>query len=237
MTTNFDLAFENAKKNAPKGAKLLLHVCCAPCATYCLTRLLDLFDVTLFFFNDNITDKQEWQKRLDEVQKLVDVVNNGQFESLPSFPLKLVVKPFDNNAFFEVAKGLEQEREGGLRCTECFLLRLADTMQMANANNFDYFGTTLTVSPYKNSQLLNKLGESLQNGLQGALQEFSTKGNVFEKTHPQNDLPLKTKWLPSDFKKHNGYNESVRLSQKYDIYRQHYCGCCFALASMQQNTK
>lgn len=207
MITNYDVAFEKVKNDLCDGTKLLLHVCCAPCATYCLTRVLDKFDVTLYYSNDNITDKTEWQKRLDEVQKLVDVVNNGQFEIAPKYPLKLVVQPFDNGKFFAVAKGYEKEREGGLRCEQCFILRLNDTLYYAKSHNFDYFGTTLTVSPYKNSQLINQIGLKLQ---QGVL------------------------WLPSDFKKHNGYNESVRLSQKYDLYRQHYCGCVFGLQNMQQ---
>lgn len=207
MITNYDVAFEKVKNDVSDGTKLLLHVCCAPCATYCLTRVLDKFDVTLYYSNDNITDKTEWQKRLDEVQKLVDVVNNGQFEIAPKYPLKLVVQPFDNGKFFAVAKGCEKEREGGLRCEQCFRLRLGDTLDYAKSHKFNYFGTTLTVSPYKNSQLINQIGLELQ----------------------QNVL-----WLPSDFKKHNGYNESVRLSQKYNLYRQHYCGCVFGLQNMQQ---
>lgn len=207
MSTNYDVAFENIKNTLCDGAKLLLHICCAPCATYCLTRVLDKFDVTLYYSNDNITNKDEWQKRLDEVQKLVDVVNDGQFEVTSKYTLKLVVQPFDNGRFFAVAKGYEKEREGGLRCEQCFRLRLGDTLDYANSHNFDYFGTTLTVSPYKNSQQINQIGLQLQ---QGVL------------------------WLPSDFKKHNGYNESVRLSQKYDLYRQHYCGCLFGLQNMQQ---
>lgn len=207
MSTNYDVTFEKIKNTLCDGTKLLLHVCCAPCATYCLTRVLDKFDVTLYYSNDNITDKEEWQKRLDEVRKLVDIVNNGQFEVTPKYPLKLVVKPFDNGRFFAVAKGYEKEREGGLRCEQCFKLRLADTLTYAEQHNFDYFGTTLTVSPYKNSQIINQIGLAMQ----------------------QNVL-----WLPSDFKKHNGYNESVRLSQKYDLYRQHYCGCVFGLQNMQQ---
>lgn len=207
MITNYDVAFEKVKNDLCDGTKLLLHVCCAPCATYCLTRVLDKFDVTLYYSNDNITDRNEWQKRLDEVQKLVDVVNNGQFEIAPKYPLKLVVQPFDNGKFFAVAKGYEREKEGGLRCEQCFMLRLGNTLDYAKSHNFDYFGTTLTVSPYKNSQLINQIGLELQ----------------------QNVL-----WLPSDFKKHNGYNESVRLSQKYNLYRQHYCGCVFGLQNMQQ---
>ncbi len=207
MNINYDILFEETKKqNIDK--KLLLHVCCAPCATYCLTRVLDSFDVTLYYANDNITDRNEWQKRLDEVEKLVNIVNNNQFETMAKFPLKLVVQPFDNTRFFDVAKGFEQQPEGGLRCTQCFTLRLSDTLRFAQQNNFDLFGTTLTVSPYKNSALLNEIGQKLAADVQ---------------------------WQPSDFKKRGGYNESVRLSQKYGIYRQHYCGCVFS--NWQLNNK
>ncbi len=203
MNVNYDKLFDETRAQN-QNAKLLLHVCCAPCATYCLTQVLQSFDVTLFFSNDNITDQTEWQKRLGEVQKLLNLANSGQFEVIPKFPLKLVVKDFDNSRFFRAAKGLEKEKEGGARCTQCFLLRLSDAFCYAKEHGFDFFGTTLTVSPYKNSQLLNAIGQKLAEG--------------------DNTL----QWLPSDFKKRSGYNESVRLSQKYELYRQHYCGCVFS---------
>lgn len=203
MNENYDVLFEQ-KRKTERDKKLLLHVCCAPCATYCLTRLLEDFDVTLFFANDNITSFDEWQKRLDEVRKLVSIVNDGKFETQPKFPLKLVVRPFDNLRFFAVAKGLENQPEGGERCTQCFSLRLTDTMNFALEHGFDLFGTTLTVSPYKNSALLNKLGQAL------------CQSNE------------KIQWLPSDFKKRGGYNESIRLSREYGLYRQNYCGCAFS---------
>ena len=204
MTINYDKELEKIKSgiDVSEPPKLLLQVCCAPCATYCLTRLLTHFDVTLYYANDNITDESEWQKRLDQVQKLVDIVNGDNFEIRPIRPLKLVVQPQDVSRFFAKAKGLETEKEGGARCKECFVLRLGDTQQYANKHGFEYFGTTLTVSPYKNSQLLNEIGLSLQTE--------------------------KLKWLTADFKKQNGYNESIRLSQQYDLYRQHYCGCVFS---------
>lgn len=202
MNTNYDREFEKIKSNLCETPKLLLHVCCAPCATYCLTQVLDKFDVTLYYANDNITDFDEWQKRLSEVQKLAEIINNGNFEVAPTLPLKLIVQDFDNKRFFDVAKGLEQEKEGGARCTQCFQLRLSDTLCYAQQHNFAYCGTTLTVSPYKNSALLNEIGESL--------------------------ATAQVQWLKSDFKKRNGYTESIRLSQKYQLYRQHYCGCVFS---------
>lgn len=203
MNVNYDKQFQEIKAQAAgKNPKLLLHVCCAPCATACLLRLADAFDVTLYYSNDNITDPAEWAKRLGEVQKLVDIVNGGTYEVTPVAPLKLVVKQQDVSRFFDAAKGLEQEKEGGARCAQCFRLRLADAKTYAETHGFQLFGTTLTISPYKNSALLNEIGLSLQT----------------------DDL----KWLPSDFKKHNGYNESIRLCEKYGIYRQHYCGCTYS---------
>ena len=204
MTVNYDKELEKIKSgiDVSNPPRLLLQVCCAPCATYCLTRLLAHFDVTLYYCNDNITDIAEWSKRLDEVKKLVDIVNTDKFECRPIRPLKLVVKEHNATLFFDVAKGLEKEKEGGARCKECFVLRLTDTQKYAQEHNFQYFGTTLTVSPYKNSQLLNEIGLSLQTDT--------------------------VKWLNSDFKKQGGYNESIRLSEQYGLYRQHYCGCEFS---------
>lgn len=203
MNVNYDKEFEKIKNGVEKRTppRLLLHVCCAPCATYCLTQVLTCFDVTLYYANDNITDSAEWAKRLGEVEKLAAVVNGGEFEVQPISPVKLVVQQQDSGRFFAAAKGLEKEREGGARCTKCFELRLGDAKNYAERHGFDFFGTTLTVSPYKNSALLNEIGLSLQTDA--------------------------LRWLPSDFKKRNGYKESVRLSAKYGLYRQHYCGCPF----------
>lgn len=201
MINNYDLAFRQNSRKYKLCDKLLLHVCCAPCTTYCLTRLVDKFDVTLYFANDNITDFDEWQKRLAEVQKLVDIVNNGDFEVQPKFPLKLVVQPFDSQRFFDVAKGLELCKERGPRCTECFKLRLGDTHNYAKEHGFDYFGTTLTVSRRKDSMVINKVGL---------------------------EVATDVSWLVADFKKHNGFDESLRLAEKYNLYCQDYCGCVFS---------
>ena len=205
MNTNFDKELEKIKSeiDVNNPPRLLLQVCCAPCATYCLTRLLTHFDVTLYYANDNITDNTEWQKRLGEVVKLVDIVNSDKFVVRAIRPLKLVVQEQDVSRFLDVAKGLEAEKEGGARCEQCFLLRLTDARNYAQVHGFHYFGTTLTVSPYKNSQLLNQIG-----------------------MHLQTDT---VRWLTADFKKQGGYNESIRLSQKYELYRQHYCGCLYSI--------
>ena len=201
MNINYDKELEKIKSSVSTDnpPRLLLHACCAPCSTYCLTQLIHHFDVTLYYANDNITDRAEWEKRLHELQKLVDIVNGGKFVEKPLRELKLTVQPFDSDRFFAVAKGLEAEREGGARCKECFCLRLGDTARFAIDNGFEYFGTTLSVSPYKNSRLLNEIGLSLQTDT--------------------------VKWLSSDFKKRDGYKQSIELSQRYNLYRQHYCGC------------
>ena len=204
MDINYDKEFINliGQLDTATPPKLLLHACCAPCSTYCLTQVLTQFDVTLYYANDNITDREEWAKRLGELQKLVEIVNTGRFVVEPIRPLKLTVQPFDSSRFFAVAKGKENEREGGARCYDCFTLRLGDTSKYAADNGFEYFGTTLSVSPYKNSQLLNTIGLSLQTDA--------------------------VKWLPADFKKRDGYKQSIELSQKYGLYRQHYCGCAYS---------
>ena len=204
MNANYDKELQNLISQLDPSAppRLLLHACCAPCSTYCLTQVLAHFDVTLYYANDNITDRDEWAKRLGELEKLVAIVNNGQFVVQPIRPLKLVTQSFDAERFFAVTRGKENEREGGARCNDCFVLRLGDAAQYATANGFDYFGTTLSVSPYKNSQLLNTIGLSLQTDA--------------------------VKWLPADFKKRDGYKQSIELSQKYELYRQHYCGCAYS---------
>lgn len=207
---NYDIEFvkfidklsDLSQKNTYVLPKLLLHVCCAPCSTYCLMQVLQHFDVTLYYANDNITDETEWHKRLDELRKLVGIVNDGKFVVHAAAMLKLVVQPFAPERFFEAATGLETQPEGGARCTKCFTLRLTDTRDYARDHDYDYFGTTLTVSPYKNSRLLNEIGLSL------------ATDNL--------------QWLQSDFKKRNGYNQSIQLSAQYGIYRQHYCGCEFS---------
>lgn len=212
---NYDVLFgklvaeieKSSQKSEYVHKKLLLHACCAPCSTYCLTQVLPHFEVTLYYANDNITDRDEWQKRLDQLVKLVGIVSEGKFDVQPVAPLRLVVRDFAPERFFATAKGLEQAPEGGARCDKCFRLRLGDTAEYAERHGFDYFGTTLTVSPYKNSKLLNAVGEEL------------ATGNVL--------------WLPADFKKRDGYNKSVQLSEKYGLYRQHYCGCAFSKQNLQ----
>lgn len=183
--------------------KLLLHVCCAPCSTFCLLQLVSHFDITLYYSNDNITDSNEWDKRLSEVTRLVDIVNNGAFEVVPACTLKLLFKQLNSSNYLYTVKDNHSDAEGGQRCYLCYNMRLCDTAKYAKDNGYDYFATTLTVSPYKNSQWINEIGLALEK-------------------------ELAIKYLPSDFKKQDGYNTSIRLSNKYGLYRQHYCGCIFS---------
>lgn len=173
--------------------KLLLHSCCAPCSSYVITYLYDYFDITILYYNPNIYPYEEYKKRKDEQIRLI-----SNFKGV-----KIIDCDYDNDIYNEVIKGLENEPERGSRCTKCFYLRLDKTGEIAKKNNFEYFGTTLTVSPYKNAKLLNEIGE-----------DISKKYDI--------------KWLYSDFKKNDGYKKSIELSKKYDLYRQDYCGCIYS---------
>lgn len=169
--------------------KLLLHCCCAPCASSVTERLLALCDVTLYFYNPNIMPCQEYDKRLDELKRLAKALD-----------VPLVYETYDNDEFTTRIIGLENEKEGGKRCEECFFIRLNKTALTAKKDGFDCFTSTLTVSPHKNSTLVNLAG----------LKAAETIG---------------ISWLPSDFKKNNGYLRSLELSKQYGFYRQDYCGC------------
>ncbi len=176
--------------------KLLLHVCCAPCSSYVLEYLNEYFDITVFYYNPNISSIDEYRKRLNEEQRFV---KEYPFKS----SIKVVNGEYDNDRFEEEIKGLENEKEGGARCFKCYRLRLEESAKYAKDNNFDYFTTTLTISPYKNSNKLNEIGKELEN-IYGV------------------------KYLLSDFKKKNGYKRSIELSHEYNLYRQDYCGCIYS---------
>ncbi len=186
------------KKNTENGIvpSLLLHACCAPCSSYCLEYLSQYFDITVFYFNPNISIKEEYEYRLNEEKRLI---------SLMSFknPVKIIEGSYIPQEFFNAVKGLEKEPEGGKRCEECFRLRLEESAKVAKNLGFDYFTTTLTISPLKNAQLLNLIGV-----------ELAEKYGV--------------EWLYSDFKKKEGYKRSIVLSNEFDLYRQNYCGCVFS---------
>ena len=176
--------------------KLLLHVCCAPCSSYVLEYLNEYFDITVFYYNPNISSSAEYEKRLNEE---IRFVHEYPFKS----NINIIPGEYDNDKFEDLIKGLEEEKEGGARCFKCYRLRLEESAKYAKDNNFDYFTTTLSISPYKNSKVLNEIGH-----------ELSEKYGI--------------KYLYSDFKKRNGYKRSIELSHEYNLYRQDYCGCHFS---------
>ena len=186
------------KENESKSRvpRLLLHSCCAPCSTYVLKYLAQYFIIKILFYNPNISPAEEYEKRAAEQQHLI--------RELPAkHPIHLVVGAYEPERFYAVSRGLEQVPEGGERCFRCFRLRLEEAAKMAAEGGFDYFATTLTISPLKNAQKLNEIGEELS--------------ELYKVEH-----------LPSDFKKKNGYKRSVELSALYGLYRQNYCGCVFS---------
>ena len=189
-----DEKIEEIKKQNIKP-RLLLHACCAPCSSAVLEYLYENFNITLFFYNPNISPDSEFNYRLEELKRLLVEM---KFENID-----IVVPDYDNNEFEALAKGLENLPEGDKRCKKCYRLRLMKTAKYAKENNFDYFTTTLSVSPYKNAQLLNEIGSEL------------------EKEYGIN-------YLYSDFKKKEGYKRSCELSRQYNLYRQNYCGCIYS---------
>lgn len=208
MKTNYQLELDKIiADNEARGVrpKLLLHGCCAPCSSYCLEYLSKYFDTTLFFCNPNISPKEEYQKRLEEAQRLVK-------ELKVSSRISFADDIYAPESFFEAAKGLENCSEGGARCEKCFALRLSRSAKYAKQHGFDYVSTTLSISPLKNAELLNRIG----------MKEADAAG---------------IKWLPSDFKKRNGYLRSIELSKDYNLYRQNYCGCVFSRAQAQSPKK
>ena len=186
------------KENEGKSRvpRLLLHSCCAPCSSYVLEYLSDYFEITVFYYNPNISPAEEYEKRAAEQQHLI--------RELPvKYPVQLIVGAYEPERFYEISRGLETVPEGGERCFRCYRLRLEEAARMAAEGGYDYFATTLTISPLKNAQKLNKIGEELS--------------GIYKVEH-----------LPSDFKKKNGYKRSVELSAEYGLYRQNYCGCVFS---------
>ena len=202
-----DKILENVIKSGQQGQKLLLHSCCAPCSSYCLEYLSKYFEITVFYYNPNITLEPEYRHRVEEQKRLLAALN----EVGASYPISVIEGDYEPALFLETVKGLEKEPEGGARCEKCFRLRLSKTAQLAKELGVDYFTTTLTISPLKNAPLLNAIGE-------GMAKEVDIK------------------WLPTDFKKKNGYKRSVELSAQYDLYRQDYCGCAFSKAEAAART-
>lgn len=181
---------------------LLLHACCAPCSSYVIEYLSEFLDITLLYFNPNISPEAEYKKRLGEVERLID-------EMPLKSPVKLMAGRYDASEFFDIAKGLEDLPEGGERCFKCYRLRLEEAAKLGTENGFDFFSTTLSISPHKNAEKLNLIGEELSK-------------------------QYKIGYLYGDFKKRNGYKRSIELSGIYGLYRQNYCGCVFSKAQAEK---
>ena len=193
---NYDLEMEKQIANIEEGSALLLHACCAPCSSAVLERLGNIFTITIFYYNPNIDEKDEYEKRVQELKRFLKSFHT-------KFPVTLIEGNYEPEKYKELIKGLEEEPERGKRCYKCYELRLEETAFIAEKYGFPYFCTTLTLSPHKNSNWLNEIGDSLQ-----------------KKYH--------TNYLYSDFKKKNGYKRSIELSREYQLYRQDYCGCIYS---------
>lgn len=188
-----DKVIENLNGEVPR---LFLHSCCAPCSSYTLEYLSNYFEITVYYFNPNISPKEEFEKRYNEQKRLI--------ESLPSKnKITLIKGGYDYSEFSDITKGLENVPEGGERCFKCYRMRLESTAKLAKEQGYDYFCTTLSISPLKNSQKINEIGY-----------ETAEKYGI--------------KWLPSDFKKREGYKRSIELSREYNLYRQNFCGCIYS---------
>lgn len=197
MKINYQVKLEEIiKKEEGKAPKLLLHSCCAPCSSYVLEYLSKYFKITIVYYNPNISPYDEYKKRLAEQIRLIN-----EMKSINK--ISLLECSYDNEVYEEEIKGLELEPERGSRCLKCYHLRLEYTAKLAKEKGFDYFGTTLSVSPYKSSEVLNRIGE-----------ELSCVYNI--------------PYLYSDFKKKEGYKRSIELSKIYNLYRQDYCGCIYS---------
>lgn len=190
-----DKLIEKERKEG-RTPSLFLHACCAPCSSYVLEYLSQYFSITVFFYNPNIFPAEEYEKRGRELQRLIG-------EMKVAHPVALVEGAYHPEEFFAMARGLEEVKEGGERCFRCYRLRMEETARLAREGGFDYFATTLSISPLKNAGKINEIGEEL--------------AGIYEVKH-----------LPSDFKKKNGYKRSVELSAEHGLYRQNYCGCVFS---------
>ncbi len=181
--------------------KLLIHSCCAPCSSYVLEYLADYFEITVFYYNPNIFPESEYTKRILEQQMLIEKMK-------VKHPVSFIAGSYERERFYELARGLERAKEGGERCFKCYHLRLEETAKIAKEGEFDYFTTTLSISPLKNADKLNETGRKLG-------EEYGVE------------------YLQSDFKKKNGYKRSIELSKEYGLYRQDYCGCEYSYIARQ----
>ena len=195
---NYQKELDKLIESIPDGQvlTLLLHACCAPCSSYCLEYLSQYFKITLYFYNPNIYPENEYSLRSEEARRLINEMNFKH-------PVTFLEGEFNPKEFYDAVKGFENEKEGGERCFRCYRLRLESAAKLAKEMGFDYFTTTLTISPHKRADKLNEIGEEL--------------GEIYSVKH-----------LSSDFKKKNGYKRSTELSREYGLYRQDYCGCVFS---------
>lgn len=196
---NYQKVLMEIVNNLEGKPKLLLHSCCGPCSTEVIDFLKDYFEITVYYYNPNIEPWEEYLKRKKEQLRFIQIFNSENKDKIIHF----LESDYDNESYLGVAKGLEEEKEGGARCSKCFYLRLKKTASKAKEMGFDYFGTTLTVSPHKNSQVINRIGESISK-------------------------EVEIKYIYGDFKKNEGYKKSIEFSRKYSLYRQDYCGCHYA---------
>ena len=212
MSYNYQKELDRILEKLPKrGMRLLLHSCCAPCSSYCMEYLREFFRITVFYYNPNITWDTEYRKRVEEEKRLIKEYNEqlktGEFGDMNStgqaYPIEMLEGVYDPEKFYTIAKGREACPEGGERCFACYELRLRETAKEAVKGQYDFFTTTLSISPLKNAEKLNEIGKCLA-------QEYGVA------------------YLVSDFKKRNGYKRSIELSRKFDLYRQDYCGCIYS---------
>ena len=184
---------------------LLLHSCCAPCSSYVLEYLSNYFHITIFYYNPNISSIEEYERRVAEQKRLI--------QELPvKNPIRFILGNYEPDRFYQMAKGMEKLSEGGIRCEKCYEMRLRETAVLAKEEGFDYFTTTLSISPHKNAAKLNEIGEILSS-------------------------EVGVSYLCSDFKKKNGYKRSTELSKEYNLYRQDYCGCIYSKVESEQRLK
>ena len=208
MKINYQLELDKVIDEIEKQKSiptLLLHSCCGPCSSYVLEYLSNYFKITILYYNPNIYPKREYIRRREEQRDLIGKLKVKN---------KIEMLSYDYNSlpFFEMSKGLEMLKEGDIRCHKCYTLRLEEAALVTKENNFDYFTTTLSISPHKDSQIINNIGKSLE-----------------EK--------FKVKYLFSDFKKKEGYKRSIELAKEYNLYRQDYCGCIFSKKEREEYEK
>ena len=216
MTENYQKRFEfflkQIKARALGKPSLLLHACCAPCGSYVLELLAEVFDITIFYYNPNIHPQAEYKRRLEELKRFL-----REFPQAKENNVKLIEADYNPSEYFAATKveeeiELQSEDEKGERCRRCYFLRMKKSFEFALQNNFDWFTTTLSISPHKDAKKINEIGIALECGK-------NTAGN----------LVRLTKYLPADFKKKNGFLRSTQLSKEYNLWRQDYCGCVFSM--------